>query len=53
MKAKSDTRLIDAPITPMVANAPIKEIGKPRATKNARDGRRKKDRTKNTRINPC
>ena len=52
IKANRDTRLIDAPTSPMVAKAPINEMGRPIATQIARDGRRKSERTKNTSNNP-
>ena len=52
IKANRETRLIDASKTPIVANAPMKEIGSPKATQTAREGRRKKDRTKKTSRRP-
>ena len=52
IKANRDTRLIDAPTNPIVAKAPMNEIGRPIATQMARDGRRKSERTRNTSNNP-
>ena len=46
IKANRETKFIDAPINPMVANAPMKEIGKPIATQIAKDGRRTVIKTK-------
>ena len=52
INANKETRLIDAPTNPMVAKAPMNEIGRPIATQMARDGRRKSERTRNTSNNP-
>ena len=52
MKAKSETKLIEVPIMPMTAKAPQKEMGMPRATHIANEGRRNKDSTRKTSNNP-
>ena len=47
-----DTKLIEAPTNPIVAKAPMNEIGKPIATQMASEGLKKRERTRKTNRSP-